>query len=79
VAISSTFYEQLLGMKLLITAFFLITILLYNFLAKEYWHKSCSSNVGKLDYWAQFHQHLTHTFFVQQCFAQLFSSHNLAL
>jgi hypothetical protein len=28
--------------------------------------------------WSQFHQHFTFTFFVQNCFAQLFSNYTLA-
>jgi len=31
-----------------------------------------------ISYYSQFHQHFTRTFFVQKCFAQLFSSYVLA-
>ncbi len=37
-----TFYEQLLHTKVFFTAFFLCTVWLCNFLAHEYWCKSCS-------------------------------------
>ncbi len=37
------FYECVLR------SFFLLSVGLCNFLAQEYWHKSCSQNVGEID------------------------------
>ena len=33
-----------------------------NFLAKGNFRKSCSYDVGQVDYWGRFHQHFTHSF-----------------
>jgi len=45
---SPTFYEQL-SIQSVLQIFSLLTIWLCNFLAKEYFNKSCISNVGEID------------------------------
>jgi len=51
--------------------FALLTVWLCNYLLTEYWHISCSLNVGKIGYRCQFQQHLQAAFFIQKCFALL--------
>ncbi len=50
------FMSSFLWTKIILLSFSLITVWLCNFLAKEYWRKSCSKNVDEIDTRAQFHQ-----------------------
>jgi len=52
VSISPTFYEQLFCTQVFSAAFMYLQFGFVIFLAKEYWLKSCSYNVGEIDYWA---------------------------
>ena len=49
VSISPTFYVQLFSYESVIWSFYLLTVWVCSFLAKENWLKSCSLYVGEID------------------------------
>jgi len=54
------FYESAL------TSFTLITFQLWNFLSKEFQHKSCLWNVDEIDFRCQFHQRSMYSFYAHR-------------
>jgi hypothetical protein len=50
---SPIFYEQLFHTKVFLDSFYVLTIRVCNFLAKGFWRKSCSQNVGEIETWWQ--------------------------
>ncbi len=61
VSISPTFYVQIFY-KRAFRSFSLLTVWLFNFFAKIFWHKSSFQNNGEIDYSSQFHQHFMSSF-----------------
>jgi len=70
VSISSTFYEQFFCMNFV----FYVNVTRKSCQSVTFVQKICTFNIDEIDYRRQFNQHFTSNFFVQKCFAQLFSS-----
>jgi len=75
-SMSPIFYAQLFRTKVFCAAFMCATMWVCNFLAKGFWHKRCSQNVGEIDTWCllislEEHRKVLHLIRVQGAYSQL--------